>query len=176
MGPRTSTGYLAAVLNSLLTDGTVKGIGVSYRPGFKPAFLQYYPHSVVHVIAGINDFDDVLTLRDHGVKKVLVLGEKDFGLNIGRVKLMSPSHFAWKTRVMELFEAFEVVSFDNLALEQLNPKRFFSDDIWAPVYQGEHSFYINAVTKTFAPSSRSAKTEPYTDIRAYYKRVVNNGN
>ena len=110
---------------------------------------------VLHVIAGIDDIEDVRQLSQTGIKKLLILGEKDFGFNINKVNLDSVNHKNWYRKTVTLLDNFEVVSFDNLALEQINFRRFIIDEHWNSAYQGEHSMYINAVSGYFAPSSRS---------------------
>ena len=59
---------------------------------------------------------------------------------------------------------FDVVSFDNLALEQLNIKRFFTNKNWSVFNNGEHSMYINAVEGYFAPSSRNDNKTNWNSI------------
>lgn len=145
-------------LYTLIDQQLIKGLGVSYRSSLKwdiPDFILNYKNTVFHVIAGIDCVDDVLSLKDKGVKKVLVLGEKNFGFNEGKVDLTTRNHREWYWWVGKMFDTFDVTSFDNLALEQLNMKRFFSDENWDIFNQGEHSFYLNAVEQYFAPSSRS---------------------
>lgn len=154
-------------LVSLITQGFVKGLGISYRSGLKwdiPEYFLNYENTVFHVIAGIDDFYDVLYLKEKGVRKILVLGEKDFGFNKGNVDLNRQSHKQWFWWIAKLFSNFEVVSFDNLALEQLKMRRFFTDEHWETFNQGEHSFYINAVEKYLAPSSRSDEKTTWTNI------------
>lgn len=145
-------------LYTLIDQQHIKGLGISYRSSLKwdiPDFILNYKNTVFHVIAGIDSIDDVLSLKDKGVKKVLVLGEKNFGFNEGKVDLSTRNHREWYWWVGKMFDTFDVTSFDNLALVQLNMKRFFSDENWDIFNQGEHSFYINAVEQYFAPSSRS---------------------
>ena len=149
------------------------GLGISYRPGMidiDPQLLSY-GNTVVHVIAGINTIEQVKSLASQGVRKILVLGEKDFGFNLGKVRITTDSHRAWYRQVHELFKLFEVVSFDNLALEQLNVRRFVKH--WDQMYQHEYSFYINAVDQYFAPSSRSADTVSYNGVtvQQYFKKL-----
>lgn len=160
-----------STVDPFLWDELVHGVGISYRKGFRdiPKWLVDSPNTVVHVIAGIDPIEDVLALANVGVKKVLVLGEKDFGFNAGCVSLESDTHFNWRCYLPELLKAFDVVSFDNLALQQLRPQRFFTEETWRPLYQGEYSFYINAVDQTFSPSSRSPEKSSYGDIREYFK-------
>lgn len=158
----------------LFEDNSVKGLGISYREKLKwniPKTLLDYPNTVFHVIAGIDRIENILSLKDKGVRKVLVLGEKDFGYNEGKVNLKSQNHKEWFWWIGKLFDTFEVVSFDNLALEQLNIKRFFTNNDWNTFNQGEHSFYINAVEQYFSPSSRSNYKRGWNklSIRDYFK-------
>lgn len=189
-GVMTSYGYIinatvnqglirrdSGVIQRALDEHLIQGLGVSYRQGmiFPPEFILEYSNTVMHVIAGIDDIDEVKKLAERGVKKILVLGEKDFGFNLGKIKVRSHSHFKWYRQVHELFKLFDVVSFDNLALEQLNVKRFVID--WDTTYQHEYSFYINAVQKYFAPSSRSSDVVFYnedsskTPIKDYFQSI-----
>lgn len=165
-------------LRTLIDNDLLKGVGISFRPKMPkmPKWLLEYNNTVVHVIAGIDDFKEVAKLAEQGVKKVLVLGEKDFGFNAGRVNLKSNSHKEWKSKIMLLSYYFDVLSFDNLALEQLAIKSKLKQETWDEFYQGEHSFYINAVGKYFAPSSRSAILNiPFgkTGLREYFKMLEN---
>ena len=159
-------------LQDAVEKNYVKGIGLSYRSiaDFKiPTFFKDYENTVVHVIAGIDDINEVMKLD---TKKILVLGEKDFGFNKGRVNLNSFNHRQWFMYIRKLFDIFEVVSFDNLALEQLKIKRFLPDDEYNRFYQGEHSFYINAVTQTYSRCSRSADIIPWNiSIKDYFKTI-----
>lgn len=108
--------------------------------------------------------DDIKELANKGVKKILILGEKDFGYNSGKVDLNSRNHKEWRWFLSDLFKLFEVVSFDNLALEQLKPERFLTKKDFDTFNQGEYSMYINAVEGYYSPSSRS-------NHRMYWNKV-----
>lgn len=151
------------------------GLGISYRSLqgclSLPDWIADYPHTVIHAINGIDDFDDVKHL---GVKyhKLLVLGEKDFGFNRGKVNLNTPSHKQWKSNIMQLTKIFDIVSFDNLGLQQLEIRGKITDEEYKSFYQGEHSMYINAVEQYFAPSSRTRNNIKHfdeTDLRSYFQ-------
>ena len=150
----------------------IHGLGISYRKGMKdiPVELLNMDDTVVHVIAGIDSIEDIKELASKGVNKLLVLGEKDFGFNLGKVKIVSDSHREWYRKVHELFSLFKVVSFDNLAVEQLNIKRFVKN--WEETYQHEFSFYANIVDGTFSPSSRSADTVPFKPVSEYFAEMT----
>lgn len=154
------------VINNAIEQKLIHGIGISYRKDYPIERLSLIKsdNAVLHVIAGIDDIEDVRQLSQTGIKKLLILGEKDFGFNVGNVNLDSPNHKNWYRKTVTLFDNFDVVSFDNLALEQLNFKRFVKPEAWNIAYQGEHSMYINAVSGYFAPSSRSNETINWNDI------------
>jgi len=144
-------------INNAIQQKMIYGVGISYRKEFPLERLSLIQSDnvVLHVIAGIDDIEDVRQLSQTGIKKLLILGEKDFGFNINKVNLDSANHKNWYRKTVTLLDDFEVVSFDNLALEQINFKRFITNEHWNSAYQGEHSMYINAVSGYFAPSSRS---------------------
>lgn len=156
----------------------IKGLGVSYRSSLKwnvPDFILNYVNTVFHVIMGIDDITDILTLKDKGVRKVLTLGEKNFGFNLNKVDLTTKKHKQWYWWVNKLYSNFDVVSFDNLALQQLNLKRFFRDKDWEVFNQNEWSMYIDAVSGQFKISSRSnLNCENWGDItiKNYFKKHI----
>lgn len=166
------------LIKYLINSSYVKGLGISYRQGYADInqSLLDYDNTVVHVIAGIDTINEVKELAAKGVRKILILGEKDFGFNSGKVDTTSVTHRKWRQGVHELFKMFDIVSFDNLAVEQLYVKRFFNETLWKQFYQGEHSFYINAVTQTFSRSSRHPIVTPWsrTNIVDYFQSIDSN--
>lgn len=161
-----------SMIDFLMNMNLIKGLGISYRKNMKeiPEKLSKKNNVVIHVIAGIDDFDDVYNLN---AKKILILGEKDFGFNKNKVDLNSKSHVKWYRNVSKLFKKFEIVSFDNLALEQLKIRRFFLDKNWDMLYQGEHSFYMNAVDQAFSRSSRSSEKVSWSliSLKDYFASI-----
>lgn len=158
-------------LHTAIENGYIKGLGISYRQSPMEVHQDFldYENTVVHVIAGIDDIHQVMKLP---VKKILVLGEKDFGFNEGKVDLTSQNHKEWFWNIRKTFDIFDVVSFDNLALEQLKIKRFLPQKEYDKFYQGEYSFYINAVDKYYSRSSRSHETTPWhLSIPEYFKSL-----
>jgi putative Fe-S oxidoreductase len=163
-------------LLEMADNNLIKGLGVSYRQSLKwnvPEEIVNYKNTVFHVIAGIDEIEDILELPNKGVKKILVLGEKDFGFNAGKVDLQTEKHKHWKWYLRRLFDKFEVVSFDNLALEQVEPQRFLSKSTFETFNQGEHSLYINAVDGYYAPSSRSSENVKWDTVLLtdYFKQL-----
>jgi hypothetical protein len=80
--------------------------------------------------------------------------------------LTTRRHKEWYWWVHKLFTVYDVVSFDNLALEQLNIRRFFSQDNWEIFNQGEHSFFVDSVNGFYYPSSRSYDKVDWSTISA----------
>lgn len=156
----------------LLNNEIIRGLGISYRKDYAINFDEFFinhPNVVLHVIAGIDTVDDVLKTP---FKKILVLGYKTFGFGVDYFsKEVEANIKTWKWWVSKLFVK-DVCSFDNLALVQLDIKRFFTDDNWDIFNQGERSFYIDAVNNTFAPSSRSPKKTNWdVSIKEYFKSL-----
>jgi len=154
----------------------IKGLGISYRkdkPMNVPENIINDKNTVLHVIAGIDEVDDII---DTPFKKILVLGYKKFGFGKDyHSEEVDKNIQEWYWWVKKLIDAKDVVSFDNLALEQLHIKRFFTREKWEEFNQGEHSMYINAVDKYFAPSSRSDDTISWNNllITEYFKFIEN---
>jgi len=170
-------------LSILINVGYIKGLGISYRSGLKwdvPSELLAYENTVFHVIAGIDTFAEVEELAAKGVKKILILGYKTFGYGVNYFNFntddVSKNIKQWIWWVHKLFNKFDVVSFDNLALEQLKINRFFTNENWSIFNNGEHSFYINAVDGYFAPSSRSNEKTDWNkkNIFEYFKNLEKN--
>ncbi len=166
--------YITYTINNNL----VNGLGISYRSWMKrfpyDDILLAYPNTVVHVICGIDSIDDVKRLSELGVKKILVLGEKNFGFNKSKFEVVSHSRKLWFYHMHELFKLYSHVSFDNLAITQLKPQRFILN--YDKIYQHEYSFYINAVEKYFSPSSRSDDKHYYMDqkisVKDYFQQKI----
>jgi hypothetical protein len=164
-----------AKLKGMLEAKVIRGLGISYRKDYPLNFDEYFiqhPNTILHVIAGIDEVDDILNLP---FQKVLILGYKTFGFGVDYYSdEVVRSLQRWFWWVSKLFGK-KVVSFDNLAIEQLNIRRFFKENKWEEFYQGEHSFYIDAVAKEFRPSSRDAQTTPWNiGIKQYFKSYVHN--
>lgn len=163
--------YIKSAINANL----VNGIGISYRASLKwnvPQHLLDYEHTIFNVIVGIDDVFDIKELSNKGVKKVTILGEKIVGFNSNK-ELDVNKHNQWKWNISSLFSLFEVVSFDNLGVEQLQIKRFFNNEQWNEFYQHEFSFYIDAVNQVFKPSSRSNLSTNWNEINIleYFKQL-----
>lgn len=153
------------LLKSWTNQKLIWGLGVSLVSANEEFFkaLADFPNAVVHTIAGVLTEKDLEELKKHQVK-VLVLGYKDKG----RGKFFRTQHQDPYTKNLEDLKNFiskkewgeiKVLSFDNLALEQLDVQNLlFKDDpkSWELFYSGDDgafTFYIDAVQETFSVSS-----------------------
>ena len=170
------------VIRDLVDMGLVKGIGISLR---KPTVdlinkVKMYPNAVIHTINGILSADDIETLRDHDLK-LLILGYKDLGRGVG----YKESHdIAVRQKQRYLYDVletlpnhFKLVSFDNLAIEQLNVKRILTPKQWNEFYMGDEgtsSMFIDLVTQKFGVSSlcKPEEMHPITDNIKDMFRIV----
>ena len=69
--------------------------------------------------------------------------------------------------VYEMTDWFDVVSFDNLAIDQLDVKRIVPEDKWDEFYMGDdghYTFYIDMVKGEFAKNSLSQERYPIGDM------------
>jgi hypothetical protein len=152
-------------LSSFTKDRLIGGVGVSINPNEHNEWLKPLTesnHVVLHAIAGIHSVDEVKKLSEElPAAKILVLGYKYYGNGLNYAKIKgSQIHgklLDWSRRV-NMFFGGSVISFDNLALEQLEVKRFFAPERWDELYQGDDgtiSMYLDLVEKKAAMTSRS---------------------
>lgn len=149
-------------IETLLEENLIRGLGISIHGNDWESvkYLKTLSNNIVyHVIAGIHEIDILNKLREIGNCKVLILGYKTFGRGLDyfnpEVTLIMTR---WKVFIKYYLGKF-VVSFDNLALEQLDIKSILNDEFWNTFYMGDDftfTMYIDAVNQEYAPTSRSA--------------------
>ena len=142
-------------------DGLLHGIGISAN-SFDEDFItmiEETPNSVVHTIAGICTLDNYKTLFGRRVK-VLILGYKTRGRGVEyKAKLsdeIQKNIDDVNGTLGEIAKNVRVLSFDNLAIEQLPAVRDVVGGNWDTFYMGDdgnYTFYIDLVAGTFAKNS-----------------------
>ena len=155
------------LLWGLYYDELVKGIGISLvnpTNHFIASVLKF-PTAVIHTINGILTKEDVEKLSDFGLK-ILILGYKNLGRGISYNKhyyqKVADNQIWLNDHLAELPNHFKVVSFDNLAIEQLDVRRILSDEEWDSFYLGDEgtaSMYVDLVTGKFGVSSLCPESE-----------------
>lgn len=124
---------------------------------------------VVHLIAGIVRPCDIAKYAVRGCK-LLILGYK----NMGRASVESVPDMSETARVVGDIVSgrirCKVVSFDNLALEQLGIRRLIGEDRWNGMYMGDDgvdgaltsaSMYVDAVSHVYARNSLTKSVHAY---------------
>ena len=123
--------------------------------------IQQFPNAVIHTIAGLLTKEQLIKLFNKKLK-ILILGyktrgkgenykhefEKDIFLNIEFLK----------QTILKLTPLFKVVSFDNLAIEQLELQKQINPKVWEEFYMGDdgkHTMYVDLVKQTFSKNSLS---------------------
>ena len=160
--------------------GTIHGIGVSVNEPIGDEFINYLkqiPNVVVHVIAGVVPWETLVKLINNNIK-LLIHGYKTFGRGI---QYAENHNEIWnnieqlKERLPYLFKHFPIVSFDNLALEQLNVKDLVDEKIWEQSYMGDdgkYTMYVDLVKEEFATSSVSPRQRIHSNnIEDLFKEV-----
>lgn len=159
-------------IKKLVDEKLIYGLGVSLNKVNKKFVnkLKEIPNSVVHIINGLVTLSDLGAMRDLGVKKVLILGYKVFRRGESLYKKESEDinirGNILKKCLPKILEEkwFEVVSFDNLALRQLDVKSLLSEKEWNQFYMGDDglegeqtsaSMFIDMVERKFAKNSCS---------------------
>jgi hypothetical protein len=167
------------LLSYLRRKDLIKGIGVSVTGLNLPLvkqFLENNPHTVFHVIAGVHSprvLSDLSTLPN---SKTLVLGYKTFGRGIQFYGNKTKKLLSEWYRAIPTFLGKTHLSFDNLAVEQLNIRRLLTNEGWSKFYMGDDgsfTMYIDAVEGTYAKTSRSSERTPFdsTDLLTYFQSL-----
>ena len=171
------------LIRKLVDEKLIYGIGVSLVNPTKKfiSMIKQYPNVVIHVINGILKPSDIEALGNNNLK-MLILGYKQ--LRRG-TDWYTEDHEnivvrqMWlKENICNIYDKFKVVSFDNLAIEQLNMRRFFTDKEWEEFYMGDDgkfTYYIDMVERKFAKSSTAPMDKRYDLIDStdeMFRRIV----
>lgn len=163
-------------------QGLLHGVGVSVNRPLSTAevnALEQFPNLVVHTIAGVTTKETFKSLYDKGLK-LLILGYKDFGRGVVYGKSHPYLTFdidELANNLTELAKHFDIVSFDNLAVEQLGVKNMVSEDEWETSYMGDDgrfTMYVDLVKKQYALSSVSTRHDiSSNNIDDLFNNVLN---
>lgn len=155
------------LINELIDEDLIYGLGVSF---LKPYDMMWKAvaendNAVVHLIAGIHGKDVFDYLAQFNCK-ILILGYKNWGrganlLQNDKLSQDIQDKIDWlKNNLSKYMSKFKVVSFDNLAIKQLDVKNKLTNEQWDEFYQGDDgtmTMYIDGVKQQFAMTSTSPK-------------------
>ena len=169
-------------IKDLIDKKLIYGLGISLV-FITDEFLNLvkdYPNAVIHMINGVHTVDDFRKLYDKNLK-ILILGYKEFrrGKNYynEEIEFNKERNYVF---LPEIVEHFNVVSFDNLALDQLKVKDMMRKEDWEQFYlgnDGQFTMFIDSVNKTFSKSSTTPieqRQKMLDDIKPMFDYVRNN--
>lgn len=157
------------MIYNLIENKLIYGLGVSLIDPTDEfiSLIKQYPNAVIHTINGILSKSDVKKLSDNNLK-MLILGYKQLRRGSDYYDKVQDDIIIkqeWlKENLEEMLKHFNIVSFDNLAIEQLDVKRLLTDEEWEEFYMGsdsEFTYYIDMVEGTFAKNSLAPLDKRY---------------
>ena len=149
------------LIKELTEQKLVYGVGVSLVSPTVEFIdkVRTIPNAVVHTIAGVLTPAQAKALTGHGLK-VLILGYKELrrgeSYKRNNASRIESNRSFLEGYLEEFLKAVEVLSFDNLAIEQLHIQDKLDPAVWEQFYMGDDgsfTFYIDAVNRQFARSS-----------------------
>lgn len=157
------------LIKKLVDEKLIYGLGVSLVNPTKHfiELIKQYPNAVIHVINGVLKPSDIKALENDNLK-MLILGYKH--LRRGNEYFEEEQNDIetkqqWLYENLEdIIQKFKVVSFDNLAIEQLNVKRLLTQEEWDEFYMGDDgkvTYYVDMVERKFAQSSTAPFDKRY---------------
>lgn len=168
-------------IRSLVKNKLIYGVGVSLiNPTDKfISSIQQIPNAVIHTINGITTMKSYEKLSNKNLK-VLILGYKMFRRGVTYYSPTVQSNMNELSKnITSLMSKFEVLSFDNLAIEQLNMISYLTQEEWDRFYMGDDgqfTMYVDLVNEVYAKNSTSETTYPLTgDIVEMFQFIKERG-
>ena len=159
------------MIKDMIDNKLIFGIGVSLKEPTEKfiELVKQYPNAVIHTINGVTTLEDYKALTDNNLK-ILILGYKHLKRGFEYydihetdvIQRQTDLYNELKTIIEE--EWFNVVSFDNLAIEQLEVKRLLSDKEWDEFFMGDdaqYTFYLDLVDQKFSKNSIAPEDERF---------------
>lgn len=161
------------LIKQLVDEKLIYGLGISLGNPTDEfiAKVKTIPNAVIHIINGLVSLEQLHKLKDKDLK-VLILGYKVFRRGEALYDQEGLLIEMRKTRMYQTLPQmveenwFKVLSFDNLAIEQLDPKRLMEEDEWNEFYMGDDgigdgftsaSMYVDMVERKYAKNSCSTE-------------------
>lgn len=159
-----------SILDDMQKENLIHGIGISCvdtTPVMVNEFIKL-PNTVCHVVLGLKNSSQVIdSLKTKADDiKILFLGFKKIGRGVDYYNenqvVVDENISDVRTKIKEYIATFKLISFDNLAIEQLRIQDRFSKKEWTSRYMGndaEYTFYIDLVSGEYGKSSLVKNTE-----------------
>jgi hypothetical protein len=176
------------IIKTILDNNLIYGLGISISSPYDPEIIaeisKLTPNIVYHIIIGVNDPKDIFNIHfNDNNAKFLLLGYKQYGRGAIHYSNFTKKMInKWKLDIKNYLGKFNL-SFDNLAIKQLNLKNHFTIEGWKQFYMGDDftfTMYVNAVDKFYAPTSHHINTDRIStdamDVIDYFQTFKNLGN
>lgn len=175
------------LVDNLVSKKLIYGLGISLENPTTEFIekVKRFPNAVIHVINGVADPVQMEAMYDQNLK-LLILGYKYLRRGVSWTEkahaAIAANQWWLYEHLPDLISRFRVVSFDNLAIEQLNIKERwdeFSDKPWDEFYAGDdgmNTYYIDMVECKFARSSTADFDKRYDlldDVDEMFKAIRN---
>jgi hypothetical protein len=166
-------------IQKLIDEKLIYGLGISLLDDSNLkdilSFINNNPNTVIHTIAGITNKELLEKLYDNNIK-LLILGYKKFGRGITYYSEEVKENINYyKENILEIGKHFYVVSFDNLAIEQLDLKNKIKKETFEKYYMGDDgnfTMYIDLINCEFASSSISTnRYKLLDDIKSMFNTI-----
>ena len=173
----------SCLIQRFIDEKLIYGYGISCNRSFSQNLHEIiHEHCssdracvIPHLIAGINtnrDIERAITIYG----KCLILGFKQYG----RGSAIYSSDYSIREQITATKEHLAkllqmgIVSFDNLAIGQLDVKNHLTDKQWSEMYMGDdgdYSIYYNAVKDYFKKNSIASQNIKATDAVKAFKNI-----
>ena len=157
------------LIDDLIKNELIYGLGISLRNPSEDFIkaVKKYPNAVIQVINGIVSVKDIHVLANNDLK-LLILGYKNMNRGVDYYnanQIQIERNKTWlKENLIAMTMLFDTISFDNLAIEQLDVKSILSPDEYDKFYMGDDgkfTFYIDMVEGKVSKNSTAEKSERY---------------
>ena len=155
-------------VEKLLSKKLIWGLGISLSLFLESTilFAKQHQNTVLHLICGMVKKEELQSLFDKDLK-ILLLGYKRFGRGVFHYSPEIGARICEMRRILpDIPPRFAVVSFDNLAIEQLALKRLLSKEAFEKMFMGEDgeaTMYVDLVKREFGLSSTAKERYPLLD-------------
>lgn len=166
------------LINKLIDNKLIYGLGLSIPDIFNFDMIDLINNKsnvVYHVIAGVNKLYVLNKIKASPVKKCLILGYKNYGHGEKYYSEKVQNCLNdWNENLGQYIKKIHL-SFDNLALKQLNIKQYLTDEEWSRFYcggDGSFTMYWSAVENFYSVSSTTPIKLPVEgDMKSIFTNV-----
>lgn len=165
-------------LKFLIDNNLIYGLGISASQNITIPMEILNDNTVLHFIMGIDSPTNIPP-----EKKILILGYKNYKRGMVYYNnlsiLVNENIRQWNINLPEITKKSKIVSFDNLAIEQLFLKNRLSKQVWDTFYMGDDgqfSMYLDLVKMEYAKSSIAERHPIKGSIKNIFQKIRRNIN